>query len=75
MPAAVSDVAPRLNDLLTPDALAAQLHTTTRNLREWRATGRGPRFVRVGRLPLYRLEAVEQWLREQEYSSTADELR
>ena len=75
MPAAVSDVTPRLNDLLTPDALAAQLHTTTRNLREWRATGRGPRFVRVGRLPLYRLEAVEQWLREQEYSSTADELR
>lgn len=75
MPAAVSVPAPRLDDLLTPDVLAAQLHTTTRNLREWRATGRGPRFVRVGRLPLYRLEAVEQWLREQEYTSTADELR
>ena len=64
-----------LDSLLTADDLAEQLHTTTRNLREWRSTGRGPRFVRVGRLPLYRLEAVEEWLREQEYASTADELR
>ncbi|WIE79259.1 helix-turn-helix domain-containing protein [Curtobacterium sp. MCSS17_016] len=75
MSTAVTVAAPRLNDLLTPDALAAQLHTTTRNLREWRSTGRGPRFVRVGRLPLYRLEAVEEWLREQEFASTTDELR
>lgn len=73
MPTTVS--APRLDDLLTPDALASQLHTTTRNLREWRATGRGPRFVRIGRFPLYRSEAVEAWLRDQEYASTADELR
>jgi hypothetical protein len=34
--------------LLTPDALAARLHVTTRNLRQWRVTGAGPRFVRVG---------------------------
>ncbi|WP_083404050.1 AlpA family transcriptional regulator [Curtobacterium sp. MCBA15_001] len=64
-----------LDSLLTADELAEQLHTTTRNLREWRSTGRGPRFVRVGRLPLYRREAVELWLGEQEYASTADELR
>jgi hypothetical protein len=62
-------------ELLTPDALAARLHVTTRNLRQWRLTGAGPRFVRVGRFPLYRQEAVEAWLLEQEYSSTADELR
>ncbi|PZF55276.1 DNA-binding protein [Curtobacterium sp. MCSS17_008] len=62
-------------DLLTPDALAARLHVTTRNLRQWRITGAGPRFVRVGRFPLYRQEAVEAWLLEQEYASTADELR
>ncbi|ROR36408.1 helix-turn-helix domain-containing protein [Curtobacterium flaccumfaciens] len=73
MPTTIS--APRLDDLLTPDALAAQLHTTTRNLREWRTNGRGPRFVRIGRFPLYRPEAVEAWLRDQEYASTADELR
>lgn len=63
------------SDLLTPDALAARLHVTTRNLRQWRVTGAGPRFVRVGRFPLYRQEAVEAWLLEQEYASTADELR
>lgn len=62
-------------ELLTPDALAARLHVTTRNLRQWRVTGAGPRFVRVGRFPLYRQEAVEAWLLEQEYASTADELR
>jgi hypothetical protein len=66
MPAAVSVPARRLDDLLTPDALAAQLHTTTRNLHESRATGRGTRFVRVGCLRLYRLEKVERWSREQE---------
>ncbi len=62
-------------ELLTPDALAARLHVTTRNLRQWRVTGAGPRFVRVGRFPLYRQEAVEAWLLEQEYASTSDELR
>lgn len=63
------------SELLTPDALAARLHVTTRNLRQWRVTGAGPRFVRVGRFPLYRQEAVEAWLLEQEYTSTSDELR
>lgn len=63
------------SELLTPDALAARLHVTTRNLRQWRVTGAGPRFVRVGRFPLYRQEAVEAWLLEQEYASTSDELR
>ncbi|GAA3334646.1 helix-turn-helix domain-containing protein [Curtobacterium albidum] len=63
------------SELLTPDALAARLHVTTRNLRQWRVTGAGPRFVRVGRFPLYRQEAVEAWLLEQEFASTSDELR
>ncbi len=62
-------------ELLTPDALAARLHVTTRNLRQWRVTGAGPRFVRVGRFPLYRQEAVDAWLLDQEHASTADELR
>jgi hypothetical protein len=65
----------RPSELLTPDALAARLHVTTRNLRQWRVTRAGPRFVRVGRFPLYRQEAVEAWLLEQEYASTSDELR
>lgn len=62
-----------LDSLITPTTLAARLGTTERSLSEWRITGRGPKFIRIGRSPRYRPEAVDEWLLAQEYTSTSDE--
>ena len=62
-----------LDSLITPATLAARLGTTERSLSEWRITGRGPRYIRVGRSPRYRPEAVDVWLLAQEHSSTSEE--
>ena len=37
-----------------------------------RLTGRGPRFVRLGRLVRYRRSDLEQWLDAQTRTSTSD---
>jgi hypothetical protein len=70
-----TQVEPKLDALLTPEELAPILRTSVRNLREWRVCGTGPKFVRVGRFPLYRPSAVDDWLRHQEFASTSAELR
>jgi len=63
-----------LDSLITPATLAERLGTTERSLSEWRITGRGPKFIRVGRSPRYRPEAVDVWLLAQEYASTSEEV-
>ncbi|MBA3859105.1 MAG: DNA-binding protein [Cyanobacteria bacterium PR.023] len=40
-------------------------------VRTWRRTGKGPRFIRVGRLVRYRWSDVEAWLAEREAASTS----
>ncbi|MEV8168854.1 helix-turn-helix domain-containing protein [Microbacterium paraoxydans] len=62
-----------LDSLITPATLAERLGTTERNLSEWRITGRGPKFIRIGRSPRYRPEAVDEWLLAQEHASTSEE--
>ncbi|MFB9655061.1 helix-turn-helix transcriptional regulator [Microbacterium imperiale] len=62
-----------LDALIRPDTLADRLGTTERNLSEWRITGRGPRYIRIGRSVRYRPEAVDAWLLAQEHASTAEE--
>lgn len=62
-----------LDSLIAPATLAARLGTTERSLSEWRITGRGPKFIRVGRSPRYRPEAVDEWLLDQEFASTSEE--
>lgn len=66
---------PVLDDLLTPPALAGQLDVTERTLSEWRITGRGPAFIRLGKTVRYRSAAVEAWLLAQERHSTSEEVR
>ncbi len=60
-----------LDSLITPATLAARLGT--KSLSEWRITGRGPKFIRIGRSPRYRPEAVDEWLLAQEHASTSEE--
>ncbi len=63
-----------LDSLIEPSTLAARLGTTERSLSEWRITGRGPKFIRVGRRVRYRPEAVDSWLLANEHTSTLEEL-
>lgn len=62
-----------LDSLITPATLAQRLGTTERSLSEWRITGRGPKFIRIGRSPRYRPEAVDEWLLAREHASTSEE--
>lgn len=48
--------------LLTPDQAAQYLHVKVQTLANWRGVGRGPVFVRVGRLIRYRLDALDKWI-------------
>ncbi|MEV8267357.1 DNA-binding protein [Microbacterium sp. NPDC076911] len=66
---------PLLDSLITPDTLADRLSVTRRVIDEWRITGRGPAFIRVGRVPRYRPEAVDTWLLSHEHLHTGEELR
>lgn len=66
---------PLLDSLITPETLADRLGMTERNLSEWRITGRGPEFIRVGRGARYVPKAVDDWLLSQERKSTAEEAR
>lgn len=51
---------------LTPSDLAQQLGISPRTLARWHAQRIGPARCRVGRLILYRVEAVRAWMIEQE---------
>jgi len=62
-----------LESLIEPSTLADRLGTSERSLSEWRITGRGPRFIRVGRRVRYRPEAVDSWLLANEHGSTTEE--
>jgi hypothetical protein len=56
--------------LLNEQTVARQLQITVHALRRWRFEGRGPRFIRTGRLVRYRPEDVNTWLRTQPTGGT-----
>jgi excisionase family DNA binding protein len=58
--------------LLTPVEAARILGVKRQTLSVWRLNGRGPRFVRVGRLIRYRRGTIEKWLEGNEVSSTSN---
>ena len=51
---------------LTRTDLARELTLSVDTLQRWETRRMGPPCVRVGRKVLYRMEAVRDWLREQE---------
>jgi hypothetical protein len=53
------------NDLLTEQQLADELHKSRATLARWRRTGAGPRWLRVGKTPMYRWTEVKRWLEDQ----------
>jgi hypothetical protein len=51
---------------------AAQfLRVSTRTLQSWRVSGRGPEFIKVGRVIRYRRQTLEMWLDLRTRTSTA----
>ena len=48
---------------LTCEKLAEQLDVTVRTLERWRSEGKGPPVTIKGSVPIYRIEAVQAWLR------------
>ena len=57
------------DDLLTERQLGEELQKSEATLARWRRTGTGPPWLRVGKSPMYRWEAVLRWLEEQQGQS------
>jgi len=58
--------------LLDPKAAAAFLGCSDWTLAEWRCTGAGPRFVKVGRLVRYTPAALAEWIESHTGASTSE---
>lgn len=50
-------------DLLDEPTLASRLGISRATLQSWRYAGRGPRFIKLGRMVRYRAGDVEAYLR------------
>jgi len=53
------------NELLDELQLATRLDVSRSTLQSWRYAGKGPRYVKLGRLIRYRTVDVDQYLRSQ----------
>lgn len=67
----VTDAATGLPPLMTPLDLSEYLGVPLGTLANWRYQGRGPDFVRMGRLVRYRAEDVIEWINDQLTSAPA----
>lgn len=63
---------PEMSDLGTPSDVAKYLHSSIANLAQLRYTGRGPKFIKVGRRVLYRWSDVADWLDRNTMQRTDD---
>jgi hypothetical protein len=48
---------------LTPDQLAARWHKSAGTLSNWRAQGKGPAYIKLGRTILYPVPSVQEFER------------
>jgi excisionase family DNA binding protein len=55
-------------DLMTLDEVAAALRVPVATIRYWRAQGRGPEFIRLGRRIVCRRADLERFV-EQQYAT------
>jgi Helix-turn-helix domain len=71
----VGNELPEFLRFLTQQQLSELLHVSERTLERWRVEGHGPKFVRVGRRPLYRLADIGAWAEGQTFGSTSEAKR
>ena len=60
------------DDLITDVELASWIRYEVRSVRNLRYSGRGPKFIKVGRLIRYRVKDVTEWLESNIRTSTSD---
>lgn len=68
------------DDLLTPSELAVMLGMSVRTLANWRSTGKGPPYLKLGPEPpagkqyrrpvLYERDVAERWAAAHQYTRT-----
>lgn len=58
--------------LLNTQQAAAFLTLAPITLAEWRLTGKGPRFSKIGRSVRYRLDDLKAWLESRTFGNTAE---
>ena len=46
----------KLEQLLSPEQVAILFGISVKTLSKWRSVGRGPNFIKIGRLPRYKKE-------------------
>ena len=61
-----------MDEYLVTETLADAFHTSPRTVERARAEGTGPPFIKFGRRILYRKEDVDEWARENTFTSTAE---
>lgn len=59
------------NALVTSRQAAEILGVPEGTLGQWRFAGRGPKFVKVGRMVRYRVSDIDEYLEERTVTSTA----
>jgi hypothetical protein len=61
-----------LETLYNTDWLSENIGGSKRKWERMRQEGTGPEFVKAGKRILYRLSAIEEWLRRNTFTSTAE---
>ncbi|WP_319021636.1 helix-turn-helix domain-containing protein [Brachybacterium tyrofermentans] len=57
--------------LMTPDEVADHLRISPDTLANWRYLGKGPAYVRQGRIVRYHADALAAWFSTHEVSASA----
>ncbi len=63
-------------NLVSTTELAGILNVKVQTIRKWRLYGKGPGYIRFGNKygrVLYRSQDIEEWLKNNKFSSTAEE--
>ena len=60
-------------ELLNEHELAAFLRVSPRTLQNWRVTGGGPEFIKLGARVLYSREKITAYLEDRQRVSTSDD--
>lgn len=59
--------------LLTAKQAAVKLESTEGTLGFWRHKGRGPNYVKCGKFIRYRIEDLDQWVKERMIETSSDQ--
>lgn len=61
-----------LGQLLNNDQTADLLGVSRRTLPVWRIQGRGPNFIKIGKLVRYKREEIDAWIDANTHESTSN---